>query len=120
MKAKQNLEEYNKLQIIFEEIENQKDYIVDRKVIDKKLKPKVAMGGPYLRHLYEGKDYFYCTCGFSETQPYCDGKSHEGTGFQPLKFRRNIQSTLTPICGCKYNKVEAGAYCDGSHIDCDW
>ena len=34
----------------------------------------------------EGKSYFWCTCGISAKQPFCDG-SHKGTEFVPLKFQ---------------------------------
>ena len=103
---KKNEEEYSKLNIVFEEIEKNKDYVTERKQISSSLKPKVAMGAPYLRHVFKDRPYFYCTCGYSTNQPYCDGESHEGTGFKPLKFVRNIQTSLVAICGCKYNRSE--------------
>lgn len=99
-------EEYKKLDVIFEDINLSKNFIEDRKVLSKSLKPKVAMGAPYLRHIIKDKPYFYCTCGYSKNQPFCDGESHEGTGFKPLKFKRDIQTTLVALCGCKHNKVE--------------
>ncbi len=45
----------------------------------------VAQKGPYQVELSEGKPYFYCRCGRSQTQPFCDG-SHKDTGIEPLRF----------------------------------
>ncbi len=45
----------------------------------------VAQKGPYQVELSEGKAYFYCRCGRSQTQPFCDG-SHKETGIEPLRF----------------------------------
>lgn len=68
------------------------------------------MSAPYLRHVISNKTYFYCTCGYSKTQPFCDGESHEGTGFKPLKFIHQRDQTLISICGCKYNKTTVGYF----------
>lgn len=61
--------------------------------------------------LEKGKDYFWCACGKSQGQPYCDG-SHRGSSFKPVKFavRENGDSYL---CICKQTKNPP--YCDGSH-----
>ncbi len=57
-------------------------------------------------------NYLYCTCGYSKTQPFCDG-SHHGTAFQPLKF--SIQKERTyQLCQCKL--CEKGPFCDNSHL----
>ena len=45
----------------------------------------VAQKGPYQVELSEGKPYFYCRCGRSQSQPFCDG-SHKDTGIEPLRF----------------------------------
>ncbi len=45
----------------------------------------VAQAGPYQVELTEGKPYFYCRCGRSQKQPFCDG-SHNGTGIEPMRF----------------------------------
>ena len=50
----------------------------------------VAQKGPYQVELSEGKPYFYCRCGRSKDQPFCDG-SHKDTGIEPLRF-----SWITP------------------------
>ena len=57
-------------------------------------------------------DYLYCQCGFSKTQPFCDG-SHHGTKYQPLKFSVQKERTYK-LCQCKL--CEKGPFCDNSHI----
>lgn len=61
--------------------------------------------------LESGKDYFWCTCGRSASQPFCDG-SHKGTAFLPKKF--NIDETKNYwLCTCK--KTANAPFCDGTH-----
>jgi CDGSH-type Zn-finger protein len=72
----------------------------------------VAQKGPYQVELTEGKAYFWCRCGRSQTQPFCDG-SHEATDLQPLRFVVEYTGTFN-ICGCKATDDEP--FCDGSHL----
>lgn len=71
----------------------------------------VAQKGPYTVELTAGKDYWYCTCGKSKNQPFCDG-SHKPTSFQPLKFTADRTGTAN-LCGCK--ATDDPPYCDGTH-----
>ena len=73
--------------------------------------PIVAQTGPYQVDLQEGEAYFYCRCGHSAKQPFCDG-SHKDTGLEPMKFIAPSTGTFN-ICGCKQTGDEP--YCDGSH-----
>ena len=73
--------------------------------------PIVAQTGPYQVELEEGKSYFYCRCGRSKKQPFCDG-SHKDTGIEPQKFSPP-HSGVFNLCGCKDTDDEP--YCDGSH-----
>ena len=59
----------------------------------------------------EGKSYFWCTCGKSLKQPFCDG-SHKGREFSPLVFKAE-QSKKVFLCTCKQTKDQP--FCDGSH-----
>ena len=59
----------------------------------------------------EGKSYFWCTCGKSLKQPFCDG-SHKETEFLPLVFKAE-QSKKVFFCTCKLTKDQP--LCDGSH-----
>ena len=61
--------------------------------------------------LEAGKDYFWCTCGKSKSQPFCDG-SHKTTEFLPKKF--NVSETKQYwLCTCK--KTGTAPFCDGTH-----
>ena len=59
----------------------------------------------------EGKSYFWCTCGKSLKQPFCDG-SHKGTEFSSLVYKAE-QSKKVFFCTCKQTKDQP--LCDGSH-----
>jgi CDGSH iron-sulfur domain-containing protein 3 len=76
-------------------------------------RPHIAQRGPYLAELPAG-DYFWCACGRSQKQPYCDG-SHKGSSFSPVKF--TVPARKTPerlwLCGCKQSGTKP--YCDGTH-----
>ena len=58
-----------------------------------------------------GKTYWWCACGRSKSQPFCDG-SHKGTGFAPLKTE-SAGARTAAWCGCKHSKN--APFCDGSH-----
>ncbi|MEM7775513.1 MAG: CDGSH iron-sulfur domain-containing protein [Pseudomonadota bacterium] len=73
--------------------------------------PVVAQTGPYQAELEEGKAYFWCACGKSQKQPFCDG-SHAGTGISPVRFVAEATGTAN-LCGCK--DTDDQPYCDGSH-----
>jgi len=73
--------------------------------------PDIAQKAPYPVEVEAGQKYFWCACGKSENQPFCDG-SHKDTGFVPTPFEAQESKTLY-FCGCKHT---AGApLCDGSH-----
>ena len=73
--------------------------------------PKIAQTAPYPVEVTAGKTYFWCTCGRSSTQPFCDG-SHKGSRFEPMKYEAPKDGTLF-FCGCK--ATGKAPLCDGSH-----
>jgi CDGSH iron-sulfur domain-containing protein 3 len=58
-----------------------------------------------------GKDYWWCACGRSSTQPFCDG-SHAGTSFTPLQWTAP-ETRRYAFCACK--RTGTPPFCDGSH-----
>ncbi|MFT5592025.1 MAG: CDGSH-type Zn-finger protein [Oceanicoccus sp.] len=69
------------------------------------------MHQPIRVELEAGKTYFWCECGRSQTQPFCDG-SHKGTPYQPMKFTSE-KTEVKFLCACK--DTENAPFCDGSH-----
>ena len=72
--------------------------------------PTVAAKKPALLTLEPGK-YFWCQCGLSAKQPFCDG-SHKGTDFKPIAFELTEQKKVA-LCQCKHSGNHQ--YCDGTH-----
>ena len=66
---------------------------------------------PYAVDVAQGKKYYWCACGLSQNQPFCDG-SHTGTGFSPVKYESTEAKTVY-FCGCKASQHQP--LCDGSH-----
>ncbi len=73
--------------------------------------PVIAQKAPYAVAVEAGQDYFWCRCGRSARQPFCDG-AHKGSGLTPLKFHAEESKTLY-LCGCKHSQTPP--LCDGSH-----
>jgi len=70
-----------------------------------------AADAPYAVNVEKGKDYYWCACGQSKSQPFCDG-SHKGTNFSPVKYQAGESETVY-FCGCK--QTASQPLCDGSH-----
>ena len=73
--------------------------------------PVIAQKSPYGVEVQAGKDYWWCACGQSKSQPFCDG-SHKGTGLSPQQYSAT-ESAEVWFCGCKH--TGAVPMCDGSH-----
>ena len=72
--------------------------------------PLIAQKGPYSLTLKPGT-YWWCACGRSKTQPFCDG-SHKGSGLEPVKFEITQEAPVS-LCGCKHSTAQP--YCNGRH-----
>jgi CDGSH-type Zn-finger protein len=73
--------------------------------------PTIAQKSPHPVEVEAGKSYFWCACGKSAKQPFCDG-SHKGSDFTPVKFEA-AESKTVYLCGCKHTADQP--FCDGTH-----
>jgi CDGSH-type Zn-finger protein len=73
--------------------------------------PEIAQKSPFKVAVEAGKTYFWCACGRSQKQPFCDG-SHQGSGFTPVKFQAEAAKSVF-FCGCKHSAKSP--LCDGTH-----
>ena len=73
--------------------------------------PNIAQKAPFPVDVTVGKKYFWCACGKSDNQPFCDG-SHSDTEFTPVAYEADKDRTLY-FCGCK--RPAGAPLCDGTH-----
>ena len=74
------------------------------------MEPEVAARQPAVFEIEPGT-YYWCRCGRSSNQPYCDG-SHSVTSFTPMEFTIEEKRRVA-LCQCKH--TANGPFCDGSH-----
>jgi len=74
-------------------------------------KPVIAQKSPIAVDVKKGQTYYWCACGKSAAQPFCDG-SHKGTSFTPLAFTAE-KDEKAYLCACKHTKNPP--FCDGTH-----
>lgn len=80
--------------------------------------PKIAVKAPVKVKVEAGKKYFWCSCGLSAKQPFCDGshknyKKEDGSSLMKSVVYDAEESKTIYFCGCKHGKN--GVLCDGSH-----
>lgn len=73
--------------------------------------PTIAGTAPMPVEVEAGKSYFWCSCGKSTKQPFCDG-SHKGSDFSPVKYTAEEDGKVF-FCACKH--TDKSPVCDGSH-----
>ena len=73
--------------------------------------PLIAQKSPFGIDVEAEKPYYWCSCGRSTKQPFCDG-SHQGSQFTPIKYVAETSQTVY-FCGCKHSLN--GPLCDGRH-----
>ena len=71
----------------------------------------IAAKAPIKVDVEAGKSYFWCACGQSKNQPFCDG-SHKGSEFSPVKWTAETDGPKW-FCACK--QTNGQPFCDGSH-----
>ncbi|MEX2353779.1 MAG: CDGSH iron-sulfur domain-containing protein [Gammaproteobacteria bacterium] len=74
-------------------------------------KPVIAQKSPIPVDVTAGDSYWWCACGMSRNQPFCDG-SHKGSEFSPLKYEAT-ESGRVFFCACKQSGTKP--VCDGTH-----
>ena len=73
--------------------------------------PVIAQKAPCTVDVEAGKSYWWCSCGRSAKQPFCDG-SHKGTAFTPVEYKATANEKVW-FCACKHSRN--GVKCDGTH-----
>ena len=73
--------------------------------------PVIAQKSPFSVAVEAGKNYYWCRCGRSSKQPFCDG-SHKDTGLSPIQYTPTDSKTVY-FCGCKQSASKP--FCDGTH-----
>ena len=73
--------------------------------------PEIGGRKPLAINVEAGKSYWWCACGKSQKQPFCDG-SHKGSEFSPLEYKAEAAGEI-PFCTCK--RTGKKPTCDGSH-----
>jgi CDGSH-type Zn-finger protein len=75
------------------------------------VQPVIAQKAPYKVTVEAGKSYWWCACGQSAKQPFCDG-THKGSGFAPMEYKAAVAGDVW-FCGCKH--TAKAPLCDGKH-----
>lgn len=74
-------------------------------------KPETPMKSPCAVDVEQGKSYWWCACGRSASQPFCNG-AHKGSEFTPVEYTAT-ETAKVYFCGCKHS--QHAPLCDGTH-----
>lgn len=75
------------------------------------MKAEIPQKSPYAVEVEAGKSYYWCSCGKSKNQPFCDG-AHQASSFTPVEYNATESKTVY-FCGCKQTANQP--LCDGAH-----
>lgn len=78
--------------------------------MESKPNPNIAQKSPFALEMEPGK-YWWCSCGNSQNQPFCDG-THKGSEFKPVLVEISEKKKVF-FCGCKATQNQP--FCDGTH-----
>ena len=76
-------------------------------------KPIIPQKNPYKVKAEKDKTYFWCACGLSQKQPFCDGAHKKDGNFKSVKYLSKT-GKIVFFCGCKFTKNPP--FCDNSHL----
>ena len=77
--------------------------------------PRIAKLEPARVTVEEGKAYFWCACGHTKTEPWCDGSHKAVSTIRPVKWVAP-KSGVANVCACRHTKREGRVLCDGGHV----
>jgi CDGSH-type Zn-finger protein len=77
--------------------------------------PRIAALAPARVPVEEGKAYFWCACGHTKTEPWCDGSHKALSTIRPVKWTAPKTGTAS-ICACRHTRREGRVLCDGGHV----
>ena len=75
-------------------------------------KPVLSQKKPYKVRVEKGNTYFWCACGLSQKQPFCDGSHKKDGKFKSAKYIATGSKEIF-FCGCKMTNNKP--FCDGTH-----
>ena len=75
--------------------------------------PACPQKAPYKVKVEKGKTYFWCSCGLSQNQPFCDSSHKKAIKFSPVKYLAKSDKEVF-FCGCKITNHPP--FCDNSHV----
>jgi CDGSH-type Zn-finger protein len=77
--------------------------------------PRVVSFAPARVPVEEGRTYFWCACGHTRTEPWCDGAHKALSTIRPVKWVAPKSGTAN-VCACRHTKREGRVLCDGGHV----